>query len=120
MYKLKLSDIVLDVYLGVYDFEQKMTQNVQVNLCICYKHIPNACLNDNLDDAICYANINELLIKVSSKKRYKLIEHLAYSLLEELKLVLSSYKVDIYLEVNKNPPLDNVGLASFCVEYICN
>ena len=119
MYKLKLSDIALEVYLGVYDFEQQQMQKVMLDLSITYHKAPKACISDDLKETICYANINEILVKTALKKRYQLIEHLAQSLLDALKAALIAYQVDIYLELYKKPPLENVALASFCVEHRC-
>lgn len=118
MYKLKLSNVVLDVYLGVYDFEQEQLQQVKLDLTITYHKAPAACISDDLKDTICYASINELLLKTALKKRYQLIEHLAQSLLDALKEMLKVHKIDISLELHKKPPLDNVASASFCVEHI--
>ena len=119
MYKLKLSNVKLNVYLGVYAYEQKAMQEVHLDLCINYHKIPDACFSDDLKDTICYASINTLLIKTALIKRYELIECLAQSLLQALKKTLSPQQVDIYLELHKKPPLHNVGLASFFVEHIC-
>ncbi|WP_151193365.1 dihydroneopterin aldolase [Cysteiniphilum sp. JM-1] len=119
MYKLKLTEVILDVYLGVYDFEQEQLQQVKLDLIISYHKAPTGCVSDDLNETICYASINELLLKTARQKRYQLIEHLAQSLLDALKKMLEAYKVDIYLELHKKPPLDNVALASFCVEHVC-
>ncbi|WP_119327961.1 dihydroneopterin aldolase [Cysteiniphilum halobium] len=119
MYKLKLTEVILDVYLGVYDFEQVQLQQVKLDLIISYHKAPTACMSDDLNETICYATINELLLKTARQKRYQLIEHLAQSLLNALKNMLKAHEVDIYLELHKKPPLDNVALASFCVEHIC-
>ena len=119
MYQLKLSNVILDVYLGVYDFEQDQLQQVTLDLCLSYCQIPNACLSDDFNQAICYVEINDLLLKTALKKRYQLIEYLAQSLLDVLKEALKTHKVDIYLELHKRPPLANVSLASFCVGHVC-
>ncbi len=119
MYKLKLTEVILDVYLGVYDFEQAQLQQVKLDLIISYHKVPRGCISDDLNETICYASINELLLKTARHKRYQLIEHLAQSLLDALKEMLEACKVDIYLELHKKPPLDNVALASFCVEHVC-
>ena len=118
MYKLKLSDVTLKVYLGVYDFEQVSMQEVRLDLTIMYHQAPKACTSDQLKDTQCYAQINACLEETAVKKRYQLIEHLAQSLLDGM-IKLMDHPVDIYLELHKKPPLENVGLASFCVEQLC-
>ncbi len=119
MYKLKLKNVVINAYLGVYDFEQQTAQEVLLDLCVAYHQIPKGCFSDQLEDTVCYADINALLIQTALKKRYQLIEHLAYTLLHAVVDMLKEYSVDIYLELHKKPPLDNVSVASFCVEYLC-
>ncbi|WP_116964173.1 dihydroneopterin aldolase [Fastidiosibacter lacustris] len=118
MYKLKLNGIALNTYLGVYDFEQQQMQTVLVDVIVEFKNIPKACISDALEDTFCYAQINEVLMRTAASKRYQLIEHLAQSLLDALVLHLN-HPLNVYLELHKTPPLENVVNASFCVEYIC-
>ncbi len=119
MYKLKLKNVIINAYLGVYDFEQQAAQEVLLDLCVAYHQIPKGCFSDQLEDTVCYADINALLIQTALKKRYQLIEHLAQSLLDALIDRLAVQQVDIYLELHKKPPLDNVSVASFCAEHLC-
>ncbi len=115
MYKVHLNQVELPVYLGVYDFEQQQKQLVLVDIEIRFLEMPKGCISDQLEDVICYAGLNDTLLKAAEEKRYQLIEHLAYVLCDRLMLGLK-FPADISLTVHKNPPLDNIHQASFTME----
>lgn len=120
MYKLKLIEIDLEVYLGVHKIEQENLQKVKMNLTLSYHKIPKGCFSDDIKDTICYEKICNALFKKVYHKRFKLIEYLAESLLAELKTIIEPCNnTDIYLELYKKIPLTNAGLARFSVEEIC-
>lgn len=115
MYKIDLTDISLQAYLGVYAFEQRDTQTVSVDVTLSFLEMPKGCISDKIDDVVCYAVLHKTLQNTAKKKRYQLIEHLGFELIQALTLTLK-IPVDIRLSVHKNPPLDNMRLATFTME----
>ncbi|WP_162902280.1 dihydroneopterin aldolase [Facilibium subflavum] len=115
MYQVSLRDIQLSVYLGVYDFEQVEKQTIKVDMDLNFHTMPDGCQSDKLEDVICYAKLNEAMLTAAAQKRYQLIEHLAFSLLQAIKAQLT-IPADIRVSVYKRPPLDNVGYAIFTME----
>ncbi|MFZ9034587.1 MAG: dihydroneopterin aldolase [Francisellaceae bacterium] len=118
MYRLSLQGIGLDVYLGVFDFEQQQTQHVEVDICLDFLNRPRGCHTDAHEDVLCYAALNDHLIGVVKDRRFQLIEYLCCQLSEAVMDFLKSVEMaaDIRLTVHKNPPLDNIKRACFTVE----
>lgn len=100
MFKITLKGIILEVYLGIHDFEQSSTQSIRVDINFSFLSLPLGCVSDNIDEVICYDNIVKALRGFVVDKKYKLIEHLGYELLSFLKNIIS-LPVDICLHVNK-------------------
>lgn len=115
MYRISLKDISLQVYLGVYDFEQAATQTVTVDVSFDFLEMPAGCISDQVEDVICYAMVNDVLKKTATKKRYHLIEHLGFELIQSLKKMLT-IPADIRLSLHKEPPLNNIQFATFTME----
>jgi len=115
MYKINLTDISLHVYLGVYEFEQRDAQAVSVDVTLNFLAMPQGCISDKIDDVICYAMISDTLQYTAQEKRYHLIEHLGFDLIQALTRTLKT-PADIRLRVHKKPPLDNMRLATFTME----
>ena len=114
-YKVSLTEVVLEVTLGVYDFERQDKQKVHVDVTLDFLDLPQGCISDQLEDVICYAKLNACLLKTANEKPYRLIEHLGYRLTEAVFKMLS-IPADIRLSLYKKPPLENVKLAGFTLE----
>ena len=112
---LKLTNIEIPVFLGVYDYEQKNKQIIRIDLCIKFFNTPKGCYTDCLEDVICYASIIDLLERIIQNRRYKLIENLAFSLANKL-LAWLNQPVEITLIIHKKKPLEQVGYSSFEVK----
>ena len=115
MYKVSLKDVRLLCYLGVYDHEQVQMQSVIVNLDMVFKEMLPGCTTDELEDVICYDYINETLVQVALNKRYKLIEHLAYKLIEAIAEKIK-IPASLTLSLHKFKPVDNIGSSVFTLK----
>ena len=113
-YTLTLYDLTLNVVLGVFDFEKEAPQAVQINLTLDFLAMPLACESDQHQDAICYAGLAEHLQNFCHGKTFQMIEHLGLQLALKTQEYLS-IPANISLEIFKNPPVDNLRLASFKV-----
>jgi dihydroneopterin aldolase len=113
-YTLTLHDLTLNVILGVFDFEKEVPQTININLTLDFLTMPLACESDKHQDAICYAGLAEYLQNFCHAKTFQMIEHLSLQLTLQTQKYLS-IPANISLEIFKNPPVDNLRLASFKV-----
>ena len=117
MHKIKLHNIEIFAYHGVYDYEREYGQNFYVDI----EYIPRKDINlsnDDITDVIDYTDLIDSCNKIFLSKRYYLIESLANEMMNELSLIynllyikvtirkkmkLYSHKLDsISIEVEKN------------------
>lgn len=67
----------LQVNLGWRKKERNQEQAIELDLDIRFPKLPKACITDNLDDTICYAQLIEAIRNSIATKNFKLIEHLS-------------------------------------------
>lgn len=116
MYRIDLLGMKLKVYLGVHDFERSCTQSVKLNLTFKFLSMPKGCVSDSINDVMCYDKIARSVYNFTMNKSYRLIEHLAFELLNYLKSLLN-IPVDISLNVIKCINSKYINLAKFCIDY---
>jgi len=114
--KIKINEMKLFGYHGLYDIEKENGQNFFVNIVI-----ESACQDkshDNIEDMIDYVKIAEQAKQIFYQNRYNLIETLAIDISEE---IMKNRKVDsITVSIKKvSPPID-LDLESIEVEYSKN
>jgi len=112
---IAIKNLKLSVYLGVYHKEQLNFKEVSVNILLKFLSMPRDCIQDKFKDIICYNALNKILKEETENKRYRLIEHLAYSLISKVKKELNT-PADIILNIDKKSPIDNVDLVTFSIE----
>ena len=78
---IKLKDLTLDCYLGVYDFEHKAKRPIVINIEIDYSD-ESSCRSDNLSDTLDYDIIIKQIKDLIADKRFDLIEKLAFDILQ--------------------------------------
>ena len=115
---LKISDIKLWVHLGVSKEEKHLKQPVSIDIKIDFTTIPEAINTDNINDAICYTKIVDLINKTIRLREFNLIEYLAMEIHKSInqEIMKSNYKnSQIKVKVTKTkPPVDNIhGGVSF-------
>ena len=83
-----LRELKIDTLIGVYEWEKRVPQTLQIDLEIA---LPNslACQTDNIDDALNYADIVRRIQSELASRHFSLLEalaeHIAQILLNEFK-----------------------------------
>ena len=85
---LHINKLALDVHLGFMLEERKDLQNIFVDLKIIFAQAPNACLNDDMNDTVCYATFIAKLKDALQGKFFHLIEHLTHFIYQIIKAEL--------------------------------
>ena len=108
-----ISDLRLDILIGVYDWEKKVPQKVQFDLEI---GLPGgkAAASDRLADTINYAAIVSRIETSLAKNHFGLLEKLAEHIAE---IVMREFKSPwVKVSVTKLAPLKNVKRLGVTVE----
>lgn len=116
--QLILKNLNLDVNLGHTEEERSSAQSVLIEIKLQFTEVPLACTTDNLKDTFCYAALSCELQKFCDNRSFKLIESLGYQFHQFLKKKIAettSEKIDVFLCVTKNPPLNNLEQSSFSI-----
>jgi len=101
--KIKLNNITLFGYHGLYEKEAKDGQDFVISASIKLKK--KYINSDSIDDTVDYVKLIEVIKSVFDKKRYKLIDSLATDIINEI--LLNSKIKSIVLSIKKiNPPID--------------
>lgn len=102
---IKIEDLKIYAYHGVYDFENRDGQNFYVSATL-YGNFQKAALTDELSDTVNYAEVVDIIIKYTASNVFGLIEKLADGLATR---ILNEYKAidKIVVEVKKpEAPID--------------
>jgi 7,8-dihydroneopterin aldolase/epimerase/oxygenase len=116
--QLILEKLNLLVKLGNSIEERNLPQWVSVQIKLEFGSLPTACINDQLNDTICYAILADELQQFCDDHSFKLIEALAYQLYQFLKKKLSEImnnQINIFLCITKNPQLTKLEQSSFSI-----
>ena len=99
--KILIKDLVLNMLVGIHNFEKKKKQRVRFNLVISIDQnlIPN---NKDLKSIVNYEQVIKTITKITSRKHYLLLETLAEKIFFKLfenprikKILLRIEKLDI-------------------------
>ncbi len=96
-----IKNLVLNIYIGLHDFEKKKKQRVRFNLVIgTDENIKPD--NNNLQSIVNYEDVINKIILITNKKHFELLESLAESIFEMIfnyrlvkKIKLKIEKLDI-------------------------
>lgn len=99
MDKIRIKELKIFAYHGVFEFENKNGQNFYVNVEL-EVDTENAGFSDNLEKSVNYGLVCELIKKVMTENTYKLIETVAHKIATEILLNYSLVK-NITVEVRK-------------------
>ncbi len=112
MYQIKIEKIRLKASIGCYQYEKHITQMLflDVHLQINAQQIAK---NDNLDETIDYAKLNNILIEVATAKHYDLVETLAATLKKTIDELYPNALT--HLKLSKPNALENA--QNVAVEY---
>jgi dihydroneopterin aldolase len=117
--QLILEKLNLKVKLGYSAEERSLPQWVSVKIKLSFPHLPSACINDNLNNTLCYAALSKALQKFCDEHAFKLIEAFAYQLYQFLKkriFEIMHERIAIFLCITKNPQLPQLEQASFSID----
>ena len=115
-YILEVNQLVLPISIGVSAKERSNTQDISFNLTIEFASKPLACESNDIGDAVCYANLIEIIERFCLSKEFHLIEHLANAIHQEIKRSLLSAMDKLSVKVQKKPPLEKIkGNCCFIV-----
>ena len=103
--QIKLNDLSLNLSLGWPEDERQQKQAISVSIILKFPSMPISCETDDLTGTICYAELTHLITTHCEKKTYKLIEHLAYDIYQQIK---TRHAIDCQVAVKKQPPIANL------------
>lgn len=116
--QLILEKLSLKVNLGYSTEERSLPQWISLHIQLSFTKLPLACINDNLNDTLCYANLTDDLQNFCNGRSFKLIEALAYQLYQFLKKKISaviSEQNNIFLCITKSLQLPTLEKSSFSI-----
>ena len=73
---IKIKNLRLRTYIGIYEWEKKKKQDVIINVTIEFDG-NKAGWSDDIDDTLNYKNINKGIIKLVEENHFNLIEKIA-------------------------------------------
>lgn len=113
--KLHIRKLELNVNLGWRNPERKLEQGIELDLEISFPLPPKACVTDNLDGTICYAELIEVIRNEIRTKKYRLVEHLCVEIYTIVKSNLPK-KSKLKVRLTKYPKIQ--GLTNgVCFDY---
>jgi 7,8-dihydroneopterin aldolase/epimerase/oxygenase len=116
---LKVNGLRLKINLGHFAEERKNPQEVDISFKLIYSQPPKCCGTDNLEDGICYAELSDVVKKVSAAKEFKLIEQLTFEVYKALREKVRC-NVKLWVKVAKlTPPIQELeGSVDFVISDI--
>ena len=95
--KVLIKDLVLNMFVGIHNFEKKKKQKVRFNLVINIDQnlIPN---DKDLKSIVNYEQVIKIIEKITSRKHYPLLETLAEKIFSKLFENLRIKKILIRIE----------------------
>ncbi len=109
--QMKLSDLRLHLHLGWPEEERRQKQVISVYITLKFASMPQGCETDDLAGTVCYAELTQKITAHCQQKSYRLIEHLAYDIYQQIKIL---HAIDCQVTVWKQPAIENLqGGASF-------
>ncbi len=111
-----LEGLELNIHLGVSAKERQNAQLVKISFYLHQPILPNATIDDNAEDYLCYNKIAQMIKDYCADKEFKVIEFLCYQIHKLIKeCVPAEVKVKVVLE--KCKPDMNFTVGSAKCEY---
>jgi len=120
---LRFKNYEVWVHLGCSLEEQKQAQPVQFTVEIKFLKNLNGSITDQLQDAVDYVQLSEMIKSKAQSKNFQLIEHLNQQVFENLTFALKQKKIlaEISLTVRKmRVPIENLmdGVEFTCQQIV--
>lgn len=84
-----IEGLSVDTVIGVYDWEQKITQTLIIDLDMAWDNQP-AAVNDDINKALDYAQVSEAVVQLVTARPRQLIEQVAE---EVASMIVHDFKV---------------------------
>jgi dihydroneopterin aldolase len=108
-----LRELKIDTLIGVYEWEKRVPQTLQIDLEIA---LPSslACQTDNIDDALNYADIVRDIQSALASRHYNLLEALAESIAQ---ILIEDFKAPwVKVSVAKLQAIRGSKMVGICIE----
>ena len=108
-----LRELKIDTLIGVYEWEKRVPQTLQIDLEIA---LPSslACQTDNIKDALNYADIVRDIQKALASRHYNLLEALAESIAQ---ILIDDFKAPwVKVSVAKLQAIRGSRMVGVCIE----
>ena len=108
-----LRELKIDTLIGVYEWEKRVPQTLQIDLEIA---LPSslACQTDNIDDALNYADIVRDIQKALASRHYNLLEALAENIAQ---ILIVDFKAPwVKVSVAKLNAIRGSKMVGICIE----
>jgi len=114
---LSINQFELPVFLGWPNEERHHSQVVSIDIHIGFLNMPKACNSDRLEDTFCYSGLTDQIRKHTAEQPFRLIEHLAHTILTITKELIQD-TIMITVSVTKKPRIEGLkGGATFTCTY---
>ena len=111
--KLKVRAIRLESAHAAYDWEQKLGTALEVDVEASYRRHPSS---DKLSQAILVEDVVNAVYRVSEKKTYRILESLAYDILDEIWKNHRAKLEGLLVRVRKNRTKSDRRIGGYEVE----
>ena len=108
-----LSDLKIDTLIGVYEWEKRIPQTLQIDLEIA---LPNdrACHSDDIADALNYAEVVQRVQELLGQRHFNLLEALAE---QTAQMLQKEFKVPwVKISVAKLNAIRGSRMVGVCIE----
>ena len=95
MYKIKINNMKFHLYIGVYEEEKKIGQNIEIDLIISLSK--EIIKNDDINNILSYGDCYRKIEKIVKASNVDLLETLALEIIKEIKKL--NGKIE-YVQVN--------------------
>lgn len=110
---LSIHQLQLNVHLGWPKEERLNKQTIWIDIHIQFKKTLSACYTDDLSDTLCYQTLLEGLKERIVCKEFRLIEHLAYTVYQDIKKQIAFEHI-LNITLSKKPSiLNSIEKVSF-------
>jgi dihydroneopterin aldolase len=99
---LIIDNLITHAHIGVTEEERKNDQQISWKIELYFASLPIGCVNDRLENTICYDNIANIVNTLCVAKSYHLIEHLCYQAYLQIKKSIDS-QILITVTISKVP-----------------
>ena len=108
-----LRELKVETLIGVYEWEKRVAQTLQLDLEIALPH-SHACHSDNIADALNYADIVRHIQNVLGSRHFNLLEALAEHIAQ---IILKDFNAPwVKVSVAKLQAIRNCKMVGVCIE----